>query len=130
MKRRASAASAAEAALEQAFALTEEARRELDALLSRLEVDTGELERKEERLFAIRALARKYATTPDGLPAVLAEFRSRLELLDLGGGKLKEAEAAVGMPVSAYLEAAKRLSDARKPRPKNWKTRSPANWCR
>ncbi len=108
------AASAAEAALEQAFALTEEGRRELDAFLSRLEVDSGELERKEERLFAIRALARKFATQPDRLPLVLGEFRSRLELLDLGGGKLKEAEAAVGIARVTYLEAAKRLSEARK----------------
>ena len=108
------AASAAEAALEQAFALTEEGRRELDAFLSRLEVDSGELERKEERLFAIRALGRKFATQPDRLPLVLAEFRSRLELLDLGGGKLKEAEAAVGIARVTYLEAAKRLSEARK----------------
>ncbi|MFK5088418.1 hypothetical protein ACI4A4_28225, partial [Klebsiella pneumoniae] len=48
------AASAAESALEQAYAQAEEGRRELDALLSRLEVDAGALERKEERLFAIR----------------------------------------------------------------------------
>ena len=51
---------AAETALEQAYALAEEARRELDCLLSRLDTDTGALERKEERLFALRALARKY----------------------------------------------------------------------
>ena len=108
------AAAAAEAALEQSYALTEEARRELDALLSRLEADPGELERKEERLFAIRAAARKYATQPDRLPLVLADFRARLEALDLGGGKLKEAEAAVGAARAAYLEAGKRLSEARK----------------
>jgi len=108
------AAAAAEAALEQSYALTEEARRELDALLSRLEADPGELERKEERLFAIRAAARKYATQPDRLPLVLANFRARLEALDLGGGKLKEAEAAVASARAAYLEVGKRLSEARK----------------
>jgi len=107
------AAAAAEAALEQAFALTEEGRRELDALLSRLEVDSGELERKEERLFAIRAAARKYACPPDRLPLVLADFRTRLEALDLGGGKLKEAEAAVAAARAAYLDAGRRLSEAR-----------------
>ena len=107
------AALAAETALEQAFALAEEARRELDALLSRLEVDSGELERKEERLFAIRAAARKYATQPDRLPLVLADFRARLEALDLGGGKLKEAETAVAAARAAYLDAGKRLSAAR-----------------
>ena len=44
--------------------MTEEARRELEALLSRLEPDSGALERKEERLFALRALARKYQRRP------------------------------------------------------------------
>jgi DNA repair protein RecN (Recombination protein N) len=108
------AAAAAETALEQAYALAEEARRELDALLSRLEADPAELERKEERLFAIRAAARKYATQPDRLPLVLADFRARLEALDLGGGKLREAEAAVAAARAAYFEAGKRLSEARK----------------
>jgi DNA repair protein RecN (Recombination protein N) len=108
------AAAAAETALEQSFALAEEARRELDALLARLEVDSGELERKEERLFAIRAAARKYATQPDRLPQILTDFRARLEALDLGGGKLKEAEAAVAAARAAYLEAGRRLSEARK----------------
>ncbi|MBU6296727.1 MAG: DNA repair protein RecN [Alphaproteobacteria bacterium] len=108
------ASAAAESALEQSFAFAEEARRELDALLSRLEADPGELERKEERLFAIRAAARKYATQPDTLPKVLAGFRARLEALDLGGGKLKETEAAVAAARAAYRDAAKRLSEARK----------------
>ena len=61
-------AAPAETALEQAYALAEEARRELDSLLSRLDTDTGALERKEERLFALRALARKYGVTPEQLP--------------------------------------------------------------
>ena len=49
-------AAPAETALDQAYALAEEARRELDSLLSRLDSDTGALEKKEERLFALRAL--------------------------------------------------------------------------
>ena len=75
-------AATAETALEQAFALAEEARRELDSLLASLDSDSDALERKEERLFELRALARKYATTPDGFPAVLAEFLAQREALD------------------------------------------------
>lgn len=108
------AAAAAEAALETAFASTEEARHELDALLSRLEVDSGSLERKEERLFALRAAARKYGVKPDGLPGVLDGFRTKLDALDLSGGKLKEAEAAAKSALAAYEAAAKTLGDARK----------------
>ena len=107
------AAAAAESALEQAFAHTEDGRHELDGLLSRLEIDAGALERKEERLFAIRAAARKYAVKSDGLPKILADFQARLDALDLGGGKLKQADAAAAAARAAYLESAQRLSKAR-----------------
>ncbi len=90
------AVSGAEAALEQAFASAEEGRRELEALLSRLDADPGELERKEERLFGLRAMARKYAVTPDALPGVLAGFVARQDAISGGGGALKAAEAGVG----------------------------------
>ncbi|MES2294782.1 MAG: DNA repair protein RecN [Pseudomonadota bacterium] len=104
---------AAEAALEQAFAQTEEARRELDALLSSLDTDASVLERKEERLFELRTLARKYGTTPDGLPAVLADFRAQQDALDGSGTSMKAAEAAVAPTREAYLAAARKLSKAR-----------------
>jgi DNA repair protein RecN (Recombination protein N) len=116
------ATATAEAALEQAYGQAEEARREIDALLTRLDADPSELERKEERLFAIRAAARKYACPPDRLPQVLGDFRARLEALDLGGGKLKEAETAVAAARAAYLEAGQRLSEARKKAARNLET--------
>jgi len=106
-------AAAAEAALEQAFAQTEEARRELDALLASLDTDTAALERKEERLFELRALARKYGTTPDGLPGVLADFLAQREALDGSGTSLKDAQAAVSRAHQAYLDAARKLSKSR-----------------
>ena len=106
-------AAAAEAALEQAFAQTEEARRELDALLSSLDTDTAVLERKEERLFELRALARKYGTTSEGLPAVLADFRVQQEALDGSGASLKDAQAVVTRAHEAYLVAARKLSKSR-----------------
>ncbi len=105
--------SAASAALEQAFTQTEEARRDLDALLSSLDTDSAQLERKEERLFELRALARKYTTTPDGLAAVLADFRAQQETLDGTGTSLKQADAAVARAKAAYLNAARALSKAR-----------------
>jgi DNA repair protein RecN (Recombination protein N) len=106
-------AAPAESALEQAFAQTEEARRELDALLASLDTDTAALERKEERLFELRALARKYGTTPDGLPAVLADFRVQQETLDGSGTSLRAAQAATTRAHEAYLAEARKLSKAR-----------------
>ena len=103
----------ASAALEQAYAFAEEARRELDSLLSRLDTDTGSLERKEERLFALRALARKYGVAPDQLPALRDEFAAKRETLASGGDQIKKAEARVAAGRDAYLVAARKLSKAR-----------------
>src|SRR5580698_10121022 len=105
--------SGAEAALEQAFANTEEARRELDAFLSKLELDPAVLERKEERLFALRAAARKYGVDPDRLPEVLAGFEAKREAIEIGGAGLKAAAEAVKTALGAYQAAARKLSDAR-----------------
>ncbi len=106
-------AAPAETALEQAYALAEDARRELDSLLSRLDSDTGALEKKEERLFALRALARKYGVTPDQLPALRDDYAAKQDALSAGGGQMKQAEATVAATREAYLTAARKLSRSR-----------------
>jgi|KBSMisStandDraft_5_1062788.scaffolds.fasta_scaffold68262_2 DNA repair protein RecN (Recombination protein N) len=107
------AAAAAERGIEQAFALAEEARRDLQSLLSRLDVDAGELDRKEERLFAIRAAARKYGVPADELPRLLLEAQGKLELAGGSGTALRQAEAELETARSAFLECARRLSAQR-----------------
>lgn len=102
-----------EAALDQAFALTEDARRELDGLLSQLEIDANSLERKEERLFGLRAAARKYAVQPDALPRLLADYQAKLDMVSGGDAKLKTLSAEVARARDNYIEAARRLSAAR-----------------
>jgi DNA repair protein RecN (Recombination protein N) len=106
-------AAPAETALEQAYALAEDARQELDSLLSRLDSDTGALEKKEERLFALRALARKYGVMPEQLPGLRDEYLAKQEALSAGGGQMKQAEAKVASTREAYLTAARKLSKSR-----------------
>jgi len=108
------AAAAATTALEQAFAHAEDGRRELDSLLSRLELDPQELEKKEERLFALRAAARKYAIQPGALPQLLADLQAKLDALQTGGDQIKAADEAVVAARNIYLVSAKKLSAARK----------------
>jgi len=103
----------AESALEQAYAQTEEARRELDGLLASLDTDTASLEKKEERLFALRALARKYACAPDELPRVMADFLAQRDALDGNGQSLKSAEAMVAAARAEFTVVAKKLSAVR-----------------
>jgi DNA repair protein RecN (Recombination protein N) len=103
----------AEEALDQAFALTEEAGRELEALLAQLEVDAGLLESKEERLFALRAAARKYAVRPDGLPRLLAEYEAKLETISGGDSALKHAATEVTRAHAEFMNHARQLTSAR-----------------
>lgn len=107
-------AAPAETALDQAFNLVEEARRELEGLLSALEADPGELERKEERLFTLRAIARKYAVKPDALRGVLKDFQAKLESIENSDARLKDIDAKVAETRDAYMRSAAKLSAARR----------------
>ncbi|MBV9572082.1 MAG: DNA repair protein RecN [Alphaproteobacteria bacterium] len=107
------AAAAAERALEQSFSLAEEACRELQSLLSRLNVDSDELEKKEERLFALRAAARKYAVSADALPLVLGDAQTKLDALSNSDDALRKAEGDAATARAAFLASARRLSAAR-----------------
>jgi DNA repair protein RecN (Recombination protein N) len=104
----------AEQALEQAFALAEEARRELEALMTELDADPRELEAKEERWYALRAAARKFSVASDQLPGLLADFQTKLETIENSDEKLKAAAKDVARARTAYLDTARKLSAARK----------------
>ena len=107
------AAGAAETALDQAYNAVEDARRELEALQSRLDIEPGQLEKVEDRIHDLRAAARKYGVAADALPKLAADFRFKRDTLSLGGGRLKEAEAVVAAARAGFLDAARKLSKSR-----------------
>jgi len=90
-----------------------EAEQGVAAALEDLAHDPRELERVEERLFAIRALARKHGVLPDDLGGFAEELRARLERLDAGAGDLAALEAEVAEAEGAYETAATALSEVR-----------------
>jgi DNA repair protein RecN (Recombination protein N) len=104
----------AEAALEQAFALVEDARRDLESLLSQLDANPRELERREERFHALRDAARKYGVPTDDLARILSEFQAKLGVIDSSDTRLKAADAEMRLARDAYLQTARKLSAARK----------------
>lgn len=101
-------------ALDRAVTELNEAGNMLEEECRKVELDPREQEQVEERLFALRALARKHQTTPDELPALLSEYQRQLASLDKGAEDLirltKEEESCR----IAYEDAAKVLSAARK----------------
>jgi len=96
----------------------EEALAEAETLLSRLanEADTDPrlLEQAEERLFALRAAARKYGTSVVELPVLLASLRKRLAALDTGSAEIATLEAQAAVTRMAYAAAAAALTAARR----------------
>ncbi len=100
-------------ALEQAFTGLGEAQEEVQRALSALDFDPHELERVEERLFAIRGLARKHSVLPDDLAGFASELSARLEALDGGAAEIAGLEEALGAAQSAYDAEAAKVSKAR-----------------
>ncbi|CAM4418668.1 DNA repair protein RecN [Palleronia rufa] len=86
----------------------------LGRVLEAMEFDPHELERIEERLFAIRGLARKYEVLPDDLGAHAAALRDRLAALDAGEGDLAALRRALAEADRAYDVAAGALTDLRR----------------
>ena len=102
------------AALSRAMVELDDAAQGVETCLDALEFNPHDLELAEERLFAIRALARKHTVAPDELPTLAQDLTTKLDLLDMGAGGLKDLNAAVAAAKAAYDEAAGVLSRARK----------------
>jgi DNA repair protein RecN (Recombination protein N) len=100
-------------AIDVAINALEEADQHLTAALTAANFDPAELERIEERLFALRAASRKYSTPVDGLAALAAKYASDVALIDAGAEQLKMLEAAADEADKRYIAAAKKLSAAR-----------------
>jgi DNA repair protein RecN (Recombination protein N) len=104
---------AAIAALERASSEVVEAAGQLEKASADLDLDPRSLETAEERLFALRALARKHKTDVDGLLALREAFARQLAALDDGGASLADLERDEAKKRLAYVAAAAALSKAR-----------------
>ncbi|RLL64270.1 DNA repair protein RecN [Paenirhodobacter hankyongi] len=101
------------AALDRALIELGEAAQGVEIALDALNFDPRALESCEERLFAIRALARKHGVLPDELCGFAGELRARLAALDAGEAGIAALEVEVAACEAAYRAAAATLSAAR-----------------
>ncbi len=101
------------AALDRALVELGEAEEGVAQVLERLDFDPAELEQVEERLFAIRALARKHGVAPDGLSDFGDVLKGRLEALDGSAGDVAALRRAVAEEAELYEVAADALGAAR-----------------
>jgi DNA repair protein RecN (Recombination protein N) len=102
------------AALDRALNALDEAARALETAVAATEFDPQDLERVEERLFALRAEARKHAVAVSDLPALAERMATDLAALVLGEEKLAELRAAAKVAHARYEAAAAALSTKRR----------------
>jgi DNA repair protein RecN (Recombination protein N) len=100
-------------ALDGALTALDSAQEALEQALRDADYDPRELERIEERLFALRAAARKYQSRVEALPEVAEKFRADLAALESGEARLIALANAVEAARGAFHAAAKALSARR-----------------
>ena len=101
------------AAAERAASETAEALAALTSAAELLELDPRALEEVEERLFALRALARKHGVAVADLPRLRAEFADRLATIETGAEEVAALGEAVAAARARYVEAAASVSRVR-----------------
>src|SRR5262245_36434488 len=101
-------------AFDGALAALDEARTALERALAAADHDPAELERIEERLFALRAAGRKYNVPVDDLAALAARYAGDLALIDAGAQRLAQLAEAAREAEARFAAAANALADGRR----------------
>ncbi|MCW2283932.1 DNA repair protein RecN (Recombination protein N) [Rhodoblastus acidophilus] len=101
-------------ALDAALNALDHAQQVLDQALRDARFDPRELERVEERLFALRAAARKYGAPVESLSVLAQKIADDLAALDAGETRLKQLEAEREATEAAFRKSCAALSKARK----------------
>lgn len=100
-------------ALDRALNDIAEAQNQIGRAARSLDADPQRLELIEERLFALRAAARKHGVGADGLAQVRARAAAELAAIDAGDAAVEAAARALAEAEVTYRAAATRLSAAR-----------------
>jgi len=102
------------AALDRALSEATEAQAQLETARDALEFDPNRLEKIEERLFALRAAARKHSVSVAELAALAEKMTAQLAALDDGEAGLKKLAAAAKAARATYVTAAEAQAAARR----------------
>ncbi len=102
------------AALDRALTALDEAAQSLERAVAATEFDPQDLEKAEERLFALRAEARKHSVRVADLPALAERMASDLAAMESGEENLARLQAAAKAARERYDVAAASLSKKRR----------------
>jgi len=104
---------AAAEAIDRTMVEAAEAIAEVDAAANAFDFEPGRLDKAEERLFALRAAARKLNTTVHALPALRLSLREQLRLIEDGAEAMTAAGREAAVAREHYDVAASLLSSGR-----------------
>jgi DNA repair protein RecN (Recombination protein N) len=102
------------AALNRALIELGDAQAGVESCLRQLDFNPSELEAMEERLFAIRALARKHNVLADDLGGFADDLRARLAAIDGGVAGIAKLEQALAEAQRGFQREAMALTKARR----------------
>jgi len=100
-------------ALERVLSETESARDKIGEALAAAAFQPSDLEDAEERLFALRAIARKHRVAVDDLPAFMQKLEAELAAVNTSETKAAKLAKAAARARAAYENSALALSKAR-----------------
>ncbi len=101
-------------ALEKALLETQEARHAVQLAAQSFDLNPDELERVEERLFALKAAARKHGVEVSALMSKRLEFAEEIHAIENLDVELDQAKNELKRSAQAFDKSAKALSDARR----------------
>ena len=100
-------------ALERALIEAREAHASIVENTTKLTHDPTRQDYVEQRLFAMRDMARKHQIAPDGLADLAQELAQKLKAIEGGSEQLAELEQCLAVAQTRYIKAAQKLSKAR-----------------
>lgn len=101
-------------AVERAVIETEEAVGILRDAASNMDLDGSRLEELEDRLYALRDIARKHRVEVDGLAALCEDFEAKLALIEDRSDRMEALAAEERQAREIYIERATELRTARR----------------
>ena len=99
--------------LDTALVNADEAGEEIEAASNEVSLNQNELDAVEERLFALKALARKHNTTIEELPLVWQQMEENLRNLELGEDDIENLRKLEETAYKDYVKKATEVSQAR-----------------
>lgn len=99
--------------LDTALVNADEAGEEIEASSNEISLNQNELDAVEERLFALKALARKHNTTIEELPQVWQQMEENLRNLELGEDDIENLRKLEEAAYKDYVKKATEVSQAR-----------------